>query len=462
MTYKLSVMAMFKNESWIIREWIEHYLSEGVEHFYLIDNGSNDDYENKIIEYMQYITLVKDSTRLPYGTQSHLYNKIYLDVVKNETTWIIICDIDEYIYARNGYEKIIDVLNIMSSNIETIWIPWKVFGSNGNIEHPSSIVSAFTKRSNQPDSFLGHGKSIVRARNLVNFGCCGHYVEVENNSTIHTPNKDNYYLFDFNEDSCSKFNLSLNHYMLMSEEYYTTIKCNRGGGESGLLKKYSLDFFRESDKNNNILYDDELLNKKINLSNKLIEYKLIFKNNDIKLFNKYINNSKYYLEFGSGSSTYHASLKTNLKKIIAVENDIHWFNRVNDFMKNNKKFINLYIDIKTNHNTWGYPINDSDKTNWASYSNIVNLLNPNLLEQLDLILIDGRFRVASILKLYNYINDNCIILFNNFFDRTEYSIILDYYEIIENSEDNSMAVLKKKINNSPNEIIIKNYEYDPN
>jgi len=151
-----------------------------------------------------------------------------------------------------------------------------------------------------------------------------------------------------------------------------------------------------------------------------------------------------------------------LKKIIVVENDIHWFNKVNEFMKNNKKIINLYIDIKTNYNNWGYPINDCDKTNWVSYSNIVHVLNQNLLSILDLILIDGRFRIACILKLYNYINYNCIILFNNFFDRIEYSIILEYYDVIENSEDNSMAVLKKKINNSPNEDIIKNYEYDHN
>ena len=31
---------MFKNESMIITEWIEHYLREGIDHFYLIDNGS--------------------------------------------------------------------------------------------------------------------------------------------------------------------------------------------------------------------------------------------------------------------------------------------------------------------------------------------------------------------------------------------------------------------------------------
>ena len=40
----LSIIAMFKNESYIIEQWIQHYLLEGVNHFYLIDNGSTDDY----------------------------------------------------------------------------------------------------------------------------------------------------------------------------------------------------------------------------------------------------------------------------------------------------------------------------------------------------------------------------------------------------------------------------------
>ena len=51
MLYTLSVLAMFKNESMIIQEWIKHYIEEGVEHFYLIDNGSTDDYYEKIKMY---------------------------------------------------------------------------------------------------------------------------------------------------------------------------------------------------------------------------------------------------------------------------------------------------------------------------------------------------------------------------------------------------------------------------
>ena len=42
--YKLSVGSIFKNESQGIKEWIEHYLNHGVEHFYLINDNSNDNY----------------------------------------------------------------------------------------------------------------------------------------------------------------------------------------------------------------------------------------------------------------------------------------------------------------------------------------------------------------------------------------------------------------------------------
>ena len=38
MKYYLSVLAIFKNEKHIMKEWLLHHMKEGVEHFYLIDN----------------------------------------------------------------------------------------------------------------------------------------------------------------------------------------------------------------------------------------------------------------------------------------------------------------------------------------------------------------------------------------------------------------------------------------
>ena len=144
--YSISVLAMFKNESSIIQEWLEHYLAEGVQHFYLIDNGTTDNTNYILSRYSQYITLIKDVKRMETGTQSFLMNTIYLHKIRKETEWVIICDVDEYIYARNEYNQITDVLKTIPRNIEKIWIPWKCFGSNGNKTQPINVMKSFTKR----------------------------------------------------------------------------------------------------------------------------------------------------------------------------------------------------------------------------------------------------------------------------------------------------------------------------
>lgn len=51
---KLGILAMFKNEAHIIKEWLNHYISEGVTFFYLINDNSNDNFENQINEINQY------------------------------------------------------------------------------------------------------------------------------------------------------------------------------------------------------------------------------------------------------------------------------------------------------------------------------------------------------------------------------------------------------------------------
>ena len=43
--------------------------------------------------------------------------------------------------------------------------------------------------------------------------------------------------------------------------------------------------------------------------------------NDMKMFYRYLDNSTIYFEYGSGGSTYQASLRQNIKKIYTVESD---------------------------------------------------------------------------------------------------------------------------------------------
>ena len=145
MKYFLSVVAIFKNESNIITEWLEHYLAEGVNHFYLIDNGSTDNYQKLIESYIkEKLVDIKVDDR-PHMQVEH-YNS-YLDKIKKESEWVMVVDLDEFIYSRLSYTTISDYLKSIPNTIAQIYVPWKMFGSSGQIIQPSCCIDTFRLRT---------------------------------------------------------------------------------------------------------------------------------------------------------------------------------------------------------------------------------------------------------------------------------------------------------------------------
>lgn len=180
-----------------------------------------------------------------------------------------------------------------------------------------------------------------------------------------------------------------------------------------------------------------------------------FAKNDLQMFYKYLDNCTNYLEFGSGGSTYQASIRKNIKKIISFESDKDWFLKLKNEIKHNN-FIYNFIDLKCKPNNWGHPSKECSISEYKNYTK----LNQELLNNIDLILIDGRFRVCCALKCHSLINNECKIAFDDFLDRKHYHIVLDYFDIIDKTKDNRMVILKKKNKLVPEELI-KKYEIIP-
>ena len=61
MAGEFCILAIFKNESEILDEWITHYIREGCSKFFLIDNGSSDNYIEKLAKYKDIVETVIDS-----------------------------------------------------------------------------------------------------------------------------------------------------------------------------------------------------------------------------------------------------------------------------------------------------------------------------------------------------------------------------------------------------------------
>ena len=278
------LVAIFKNESEILREWIEHYIREGCSKFFLIDNDSDDNYLPIIEKYCNSgkVELIKDPQK---HAQKDLYNKYFLSKIK-EYEWTLICDLDEFVYSRNDFNTIKDFLSSVKPDISQIAIPWKIFGSNGfdklDKKEPKSVIDTFTKRMDysKKEGFQGVSyikedvkmnlcKCIVRSEKVISMDL--HYSIKNDDMTIDDMTIDSRYQvlkclphIPCNEEILEASNLQLNHYAIRSLDWFTRVKMTRGSATSvkaGNIKG-KIDYFYSFDKVSNDIDDIEVRDKK--------------------------------------------------------------------------------------------------------------------------------------------------------------------------------------------------------
>jgi hypothetical protein len=261
MTITIALISVFKNESHILEEWIEHYLKEGINHFFLVDNGSSDNYLDKLKIYIdkQIVTLIRDEKK--YSQVEHL-NK-FLPICRN-FDWVMVVDLDEILYSRNGYRTIKDYLNSLNENIIQVNIPWKIFGSNNHIHQPSSVINNFIYRDDYNHIRDINCKSITRGKNVKYLNL--HVAELNNkNGLIITSdgqeNKVKTCFSNISNDILNNSSLHLNHYVCQSWEFFSSVKMTRGDATCQAVDKIRNENYFNA-YNKNIILDEELKNKK--------------------------------------------------------------------------------------------------------------------------------------------------------------------------------------------------------
>jgi hypothetical protein len=117
----------------------------------------------------------------------------------------------------------------------------------------------------------------------------------------------------------------------------------------------------------------------------------------------------------------------------------------------------IYQEMCTLPNNWGNPGVNATDAQKISYSDSINSLSKEEQDMIDLVLIDGRFRVACCLKCFDVIKDDCFILFDDFLNRKQYHVVLDYFNVVEQTRDNRLVVLQKKKDTTlPNQLEYQN------
>lgn len=129
--YKVTLCAIFKNEAPFLKEWILFHKLIGIEHIYLYNNYSEDNYADVLKDFIKegFVTLTE--WPVPQG-QIPAYKHWY-ENYRSETLWNCFLDLDEYIcpYYKN------DIYSWLKPfyKYPSVGIYWKMFGTSGQIEH---------------------------------------------------------------------------------------------------------------------------------------------------------------------------------------------------------------------------------------------------------------------------------------------------------------------------------------
>lgn len=228
--YRVSVCAIFKNEAYYLKEWIEYHKLVGVEQFYLYNNFSTDDYEQVLAPYVEsgLVTLIQ--WPVPQGQMS-----AYQDCVDRfacDTKWIAFIDLDEFI-VPNTCDDIYSFLAPFEKNRPLVMAYWKNFGSGGKLDRDlnglvtEDFVVSWAKHTNLGKLFYNTAYDYA---NDLPQNMYMHYRWARLGKIAFPPVN----IFDkvctrgINPASNKEFPLQINHYMLKSYREYFGIKKMRG------------------------------------------------------------------------------------------------------------------------------------------------------------------------------------------------------------------------------------------
>ena len=177
-----------------------------------------------------------------------------------------------------------------------------------------------------------------------------------------------------------------------------------------------------------------------------------------QLFLKALRKAKHYFEFGAGGSTIWA-VREGLV-VQGVESDATWVTALADTC--GEKCQLRSVDIGPTKE-WGFPVNTQPDNRFEAYSKAIY----DMPRAFDLVLIDGRFRVActltTILHTMEHAENlnNTRIFIHDFWDRPHYHSVLKYLEIVERVDTAGIFIIKEGLSTEHLQQEWENFKHVP-
>jgi hypothetical protein len=182
---------------------------------------------------------------------------------------------------------------------------------------------------------------------------------------------------------------------------------------------------------------------------------------EVEFLQTHLSGSRRYLEFGAGVSTLMAVKTPSLESIDTVESSKPF---VDDLLRDDESAravaegrLRVHVMDIGPTGAWGGPTDRSTRGRWPDYSSRVFAESSGW----DLVLIDGRFRVACCLNAILHTGPECRILIHDFWPRKEYHIVLEFLDVMERLNSFASLRRKKEIDSKKIQKLLRKYQYIP-
>ncbi|MEM1282983.1 MAG: glycosyltransferase family 92 protein [Chlamydiota bacterium] len=171
--YDVAICTVFRNDARFLKEWIEFHKLCGVQHFWLFNNLSTDDYMTVLNPYIEDKTV--DLIEWPYESNDwnqwhEIQNSAFekgIQLAKGKAKWLAIIDSDEFLFPSKK-KRLIDVLKHFEK-YGGVYVNWQVFGTSGVKRIPSDKLMIEMLVMKTDKNFIKNrvGKSIVRPERVL-------------------------------------------------------------------------------------------------------------------------------------------------------------------------------------------------------------------------------------------------------------------------------------------------------
>lgn len=138
----LVVITRIKDENMMLESFIPHYLNEGVDKIYLLDDNSKVLMPDIVVNNQKIIVRPLKTRHPEWSGPQRVIREI-----KKHTRWVICVDADEFISTKRNPDKTIrQELEDTFMDVTCIKIPWTIYTMNGREKNPKNVIIDTTYR----------------------------------------------------------------------------------------------------------------------------------------------------------------------------------------------------------------------------------------------------------------------------------------------------------------------------